>query len=168
MRYLIFFLLLFNSVLYSQSDSEKAMEKFANQDWIYLMNDEIAPYNYCKPFWFRFNQKEFVTNKGTYGSLEKYEIKKIHYNDQDKSLEIYSEITGVTLKITIKEIEKYKVLVSFRYIVDVENDSDIKYDSVAIIKSQFKKLERAKACDSVKSKKSKREESFEEPPAPPQ
>lgn len=170
MKYYILFLLLFNSVLYSQNNLESALKMYSDKNWYYIKkeNDKFVFYNYCKPLWFKFNAKEFITNDGAYGNVEKYKIEKVLYNEKNKSLEIYSEINGVTLKRIITKNHKYTLNIRSVFFVDIEDESSISYNHDAIVDSEFKKLKIVKACNLNKSTKVKKIDSIEEPPAPPQ
>lgn len=145
------------------------MKKYANKEWCELNNKELTFYDYCRPLWFKFNEKEFIRNDGAYGKVEKYEISKILYNSKNESLEIYSLIRGdVTLKISITEKDKHCLNINYVYYVDSEDESSIKINSVYMDKSEFKKLKEVKACNLNRSKKVQKKDSLEEPPAPPQ
>lgn len=143
---------------------------YSDKNWYYIKkeNNNFVFYNYCRPLWFKFNEIEFLANDGAYGKVEKYKIEKVLYNKENESLEIYSEMQGVTLKRIITKINEYTLNIKFVYFVDVEDELSIKYNHDAIVESEFKKLKIVKACKSNKSKKVKKTDSNEEPPPAPQ
>lgn len=170
MKYLyILFVFTYTSILCSQNDLKSMMKKYADKDWCFIKkeNNEFVFYNYCKPLWFRFTDKEFITNDGAYGTIEKYGVEKILYNNKEQSLEIYSGINGVTLKLTITKVDNNTLNISYLYFVDVEDKSSIRYSHEAMAKSEFNKLKIVKACNLNKRIKVAKEDTFEEPPAPP-
>ncbi|TDE42009.1 hypothetical protein E0I26_14930 [Flavobacterium rhamnosiphilum] len=146
------------------------MNYYANKEWYYLEenNNELFFYKFCHPHLLKFDEKEVIMI-GALNLVEKFKIDKIIINQKNQSLEIYSIVIGVTQKIIISKNDKHKININFSYFVNEEKEDNLnKFTRIATTKKGLNKVKVKEFCDSSKSKKVKSQESFEEPPLPPE
>lgn len=167
-QFYVLVVFLFTGILYSQNGLEDVMKKYANKDWYYLTetNKELVLYRYCTLLSFTFTEKEIITKDTPYSELEKFPVDKILYDEQKKSLDIYSVINGVTQKGSITHYDENKIKIDFVYYVATEGDTNVKRQVILTNKKGFKKVKNIDVCDK-KNVKIRKLKQAEEPPPPP-